>query len=83
MEHVMAANDRGLKLRFIRYLHRFVVTGINAAGLLVEYITDDLELAVQWYDWLDCSDYKTRMYDNEERRFIGPEVVGHMLRFYS
>jgi hypothetical protein len=59
--------------------HRFVVFGIRN-DVLVEYSTDDIANAVLLHDWLSCSDYKAKVFDNKCRKFVKPQVLAIILR---
>lgn len=57
---------------------RFVVCATKDQSL-VEYNTNQIERAAEFYDWLSSSDYKTRVFDNEHRVFVHPTVLNLML----
>ena len=67
---------------------RFVCTGVRGPFsddnyTLVEYETNDIDTAVMLHDWLSCSGYKARIYDNDQHKFITQNVIDLALKFYA
>ena len=48
---------------------RYTVFGVRH-DLFVEHSTNDLELAALFQDWLSCSEYKARIFDNVQGKFL-------------
>jgi len=71
-----------IMMRATNSLHRFIVFGCRPSDdLLVELHTDDFQHAITMQSLYSCENYKARIFDNVERAFIKPEVIGHAVQF--
>ena len=62
--------------------HRFIVFGCRPSDdLLVELHTNEFTDAVVMQSVYSGEDFKARIFDNEEQRFIKPAVIDHAAQF--
>jgi hypothetical protein len=61
---------------------RFIVFGVRD-DLLIEIHRDDFDKALIDADLSSCADYKARIWDNYQQRFIEPHVIDLAMKYLS
>jgi hypothetical protein len=63
---------------------RFIVFGVDTDGdTLIENHTDDFDEALLRQDAMSCVDFKARIWDGEQGRFVAPHVIDLALKFLN
>lgn len=63
---------------------RYMVSAYQSGrDMLVEIRTDDVLFAAEAWDWLQCSDWNVRVFDQTDNVFVRPNVLQLLNKFWS